>query len=658
MGRRPSQPAKEMPVSSGGAAATVEIVGRDEELRAISSFLEQRPARGALLIEGEPGIGKTTLWRAAVDAAVAQRLASVLQARPAESEQKLSFSALGDLLGPVVDRLDELAAPRRRALEIALLLDSDAEAAPDARAVALATLDLLRLAGCGCCSCSSRSMTRSGSTRPRARRWCTRSAGSTATRSRCWPPTAPVVPSSRAIQRSVSSSARCRSARSACCSGAGQARRMTRPTLVRVHETSGGNPFFALELVRALDGQELHPGEPLPVPATLSALTASRFEGLDPETLEVLLYVAALARPTREVVRAAAGEGANSALETAAAAGVVETDGARLRFTHPLLASIHYGSAPSGDRERVHRRIAAVVTDAEERGRHLGAATTEPDAEVARALDEAATAARARGAPVAAAELGEIALRLTPPSDSESLLRRLCSAADHEFAAGATARARSLLEEALAAAPRGPEHARVALQLATLLDTPRSRRGARTAGRGAARKRTRRRAPGAASRATGDPLRRHRLPRVVSPCARCVRAGGANRRPGTDRRDACLEVRLRLRRRRRDRSGADRPRACARRVALGDPAHEPAELLLRVRADLVRQARAGTIALGAPALARSLRRGSSTSSTSSSSAPTTSCCRRTGSRRPGLPTRLGRSRSRPSATSRSLNAAG
>ena len=116
------------------------------------------------------------------------------------------------------------------------------------------------------------------------------------------------------------------------------------------------------------------------MPATLRELTASRFEPLGPKAREVLLYVAALARPTLDVVTAATGEDAGAAIEAAVAAGVVEVDGLRLRFTHPLLASALYGSASSDDRARVHRRLADVVEDAEERGRHLGAAATAPDA--------------------------------------------------------------------------------------------------------------------------------------------------------------------------------------------------------------------------------------------------------------------------------------
>ena len=127
-----------------GATAR-ELVGREHELRRIHEFLERAAtAPAALALEGEPGIGKTTLWNAGIDAA-REDGRQVLLAQPAEAERDLSFSALGDLLDPVLGRLRALSAPRRRALEAALLLASDERRAPDALAVGLATRDLLRL---------------------------------------------------------------------------------------------------------------------------------------------------------------------------------------------------------------------------------------------------------------------------------------------------------------------------------------------------------------------------------------------------------------------------------------------------------------------------------------------------------------------------------
>ena len=75
------------------------IVGRDRELRDISAFLDRVEAGpGALVLEGSAGIGKTTLWPAGVGEA-ASRGYRVLQSRGAESEARLSYAALGDLLG-------------------------------------------------------------------------------------------------------------------------------------------------------------------------------------------------------------------------------------------------------------------------------------------------------------------------------------------------------------------------------------------------------------------------------------------------------------------------------------------------------------------------------------------------------------------------------
>jgi predicted ATPase len=128
------------------AVATAGLLfGRDRELAQIHDFLDGATAGPSMLVlVGEPGIGKTTLWRAGIDAAH-ERGRLVLSARPAEAESDLSFSGLGDLLQPALARLERLPAPRRRALEIALLLTEAENGAPDARAVGLATLDLLRL---------------------------------------------------------------------------------------------------------------------------------------------------------------------------------------------------------------------------------------------------------------------------------------------------------------------------------------------------------------------------------------------------------------------------------------------------------------------------------------------------------------------------------
>ncbi len=121
------------------------IVGRDRELRDISAFLDRVEAGpGALLLEGSAGIGKTTLWLAGVGEA-ASRGYRVLQSRGAESEARLSYAALGDLLGEAPDTLlAGMPTPLRQALDAALLRAEAPGGSVDPRAVSLAAAHALR----------------------------------------------------------------------------------------------------------------------------------------------------------------------------------------------------------------------------------------------------------------------------------------------------------------------------------------------------------------------------------------------------------------------------------------------------------------------------------------------------------------------------------
>jgi Cdc6-like AAA superfamily ATPase len=97
------------------------LIGRDVELRAVHDFLAAVDASRALVIAGEPGIGKTTVWQAGLDEVRSKSL-RVLVANPAEGEAKLSYVALGDLLGDAFDlAASDLPGVQRRALEAALL---------------------------------------------------------------------------------------------------------------------------------------------------------------------------------------------------------------------------------------------------------------------------------------------------------------------------------------------------------------------------------------------------------------------------------------------------------------------------------------------------------------------------------------------------------
>jgi predicted ATPase len=129
-----------MPKSRGVA----NVVGRERELSLAEEFLDSAEEHFAVLVlEGEPGIGKTTVWREGIRRAE-ERSFLVLTCRPAETEAKLSLSALADLLEPVPEAaFSGLPKPQRRALDVALLRTDPGNAVADRRTVATAVRSLL-----------------------------------------------------------------------------------------------------------------------------------------------------------------------------------------------------------------------------------------------------------------------------------------------------------------------------------------------------------------------------------------------------------------------------------------------------------------------------------------------------------------------------------
>src|SRR5579872_5275986 len=115
------------------------VVGREAELSAVRRFLDATDDGFAILaLEGDPGIGKTTVWLEATREAEAHGH-TALTCRPGSSETRLSFAALGDLLAPVSsDALATLPGPQRRALEVALLRADADGPPPDRRTISVA----------------------------------------------------------------------------------------------------------------------------------------------------------------------------------------------------------------------------------------------------------------------------------------------------------------------------------------------------------------------------------------------------------------------------------------------------------------------------------------------------------------------------------------
>jgi len=462
------------------------VIGREEELAAIETSLaaaEQGPK--ALVLSGEPGIGKTILWEAGV-AEARERFGAVLTCRGVEAEASLSFAALSELLAPVFDEVaPSLLPPRRRALEIALLRIEPGDVAPDAHAIGLAVLDLLS-------TLADRSPVlvalddlqwldpaSAAILQIALRRLREEPVGVLVTVR-----TGPDVTMPFDVERSFAELRLEQLGIGPLTLGAVHSLLqerlgldLTRPELARVQEATAGNPFFALELGRELvrTGTRPAPGQPLRVPESLRELLGGRLARLPGETLDVLLQVAALARPTVELVAATYGEQERvlEALETAAQEAVVELDGSTVRFTHPLLASICYEQAPLWKRRAVHRALAGAVADVEERARHLALAAEGPDAAIASELDSAAEHAAARGATGGAAELWELAAQLTP-DDPVLMRRRRLRAAELHRLAGDFDRAFDLYEDLLAEVPSGVERSDVlfGLALTQRADTP------------------------------------------------------------------------------------------------------------------------------------------------------------------------------------------
>ena len=432
------------------------VVSRPLEFRAVTEFLRsasQQPS--GLVIEGEPGIGKTTLWLSALEEARGRGY-QVFSARVGQAESVLAYAAVADLLRDIDDSvLAELSDVQRVAVDRVLLRASSEDHTTDQHVVAAAfaavfdrlvtdspvliaiddlqwldrsSKDVLAFAarrfkgGIGLLV-TERSDAEGGSSVT----WLHLSTPDRIDRVRIGPL------SIGGLHMLISSRL---------------GRSLPRPTMVRIAETSGGNPFFALELARAIDIESSQVKSKLP--SSLSELMRLRIGQLDRDARKLLLAAASVADPTVELLAQVTGAPVES-LGDAEAKGIIGIEGNQVRFAHPLLAQSVYTDATAAERRAMHRSLAQTVRVPELRARHMALAASSADPETLNALDIAAEAAAARGAPAAAAELAELAIHLGGDHPE-----RLIHAAQHHFNAGDPQRARALLEETVHRLPSGP----------------------------------------------------------------------------------------------------------------------------------------------------------------------------------------------------------
>lgn len=436
-----------------------ELTGRGAESRRIGDLLDDIDGKPtALVIEGDAGIGKTTLWLAAVHRARSRGI-RVLTARTSEAESVLAYATLADLMCDVdPDLWANLPAPQRHGLASALLIEHTADtSAVDQRAVGaafLAVLDLiaadtpvlLAIDDVQWLDASSAAVVAFVERRLTARisLLCTARTGLDVPATDRF-----ALQNPDAVQRIRLSPLTLTELHEILVARLGL--RVGRPVMRRIHEISGGNPFYAIELAREIDRQGA--AAEVTLPDSLGTLARLRVNNVGERAREALLALATLATPTVGDVARAVGvtpEELAVLLAECEAQSIVTFDGNRVCFTHPLLAHAVHADAPAPRRRAMHRRLSGIVGEPELRARHLALSDPAGTPATLQALDSAARTARGRGAPAAAAELLTMAINLGGASD-----RRRINLAECLFDAGDPVLARETLETAIAQLPSG-----------------------------------------------------------------------------------------------------------------------------------------------------------------------------------------------------------
>ena len=424
------------------------LVDRLTERSALDSMIAS--ARGgmgsALVVRGEPGIGKTALLEYAIESASGFQLA---RAVGVESEMELAFAALHQLCAPRLDQLARLPGPQRDALGVAFGLR--AGEAPDRFLVGLAVLSLLSEVAAEqpvlCLVDDAQWLDRASAqalafvarrllAEPVALIFATREPDEEFTG----------LPEQRVLGLE--------DADARALLGSFLRVSLDRQVYDRLLAEMCGNPLALLELPRGFTAEELAGGFNLPsvleLPDRIKESFLRRYEALPPPTRQLLL--AAAAEPVADPVllwRAAAHLGINPDAAVAAEADGLLGIGARVMFRHPLVRAAVYRAASPRERRAVHRALAEATdpqADPDRRVWHLAEAAPGPDEVVAAELERSAGRAQARGGIAAAAAFLDRAVALT--LDSALRADRAFAAADAKFQAGAFDAALGLLATA------------------------------------------------------------------------------------------------------------------------------------------------------------------------------------------------------------------
>ena len=434
--------------------------GRDDELTRIRALIDaaREGTSGALLVVGEPGIGKTSLLEVAQEHA--GDAMTLLRTRGYESERDLPFAGLHALLAPKLELRDRIPPVQSRALGTALAVEPPAPHDPFAVPAAVLSM-FAAIAEDGPLLAVVDDLQWLDPASQRAVLFAARRLGAEgiaivlATR-----PDPELGPALAGLPRLDVGRLDDIASRAVLKDVAGPLADEVAEDLVR---TSGGNPLALRELPTALTPAQRAGLEPpalrLPQGSAVERAFTQRFDGLDDDVRRALTVVAALESGPVAMALAALerlGLGLEH-LEVAEEAGMLSLEHGKVGFRHPLLRSLAYHASTSSARLAAHRSLADVAEDPSVRAWHLSSAAIGPDAHAAAALDLAAQDARARGASSEAAAASHRAAELSA-SSGDAIRRYTAAATDLALAARAEEAIRTI-ERATALEPAPDQEA-------------------------------------------------------------------------------------------------------------------------------------------------------------------------------------------------------